>query len=298
MPKLSSLFLLIVSLSAWGAEITPSPGTYELLAGSSMTFDGRPKEGQSKPQSYEWQIFSGEGAYLDNPNQARVTFHAPAAIEEESRSYTLQLTLGYASGKTSSAQIRVRVHRKNPKVVVRERSPWLHVSMGFGFGYLWGGWWPYPPLIVIPCPPPDFILLPHEVAPIALPVADDPAYGEWMAANPEWAGLVEESMSIPEELSELDMQEFFDGEGEAYDSTGETDPGQPAEAIPPGDGGGEPGYSGSPEPVSEPLVETPPAVETVAEPAPAIEPVDPLDPVEMPDDAVLDDMDGMEMEAW
>jgi hypothetical protein len=180
------------ALLAMGAppaqEITPTPGTYELLEGKSMQFDARQKEAKVSADRCEWQIVHGEGGRLLNADSARVTFVAPSTLEEATRNFTLQLTTHYPKGnKPSQAQINIRVHKKTEKVVARDRSPWLHGTIGFGFGYLWGGWWPYPPLIVIPPPPPGEVLPPEEVPPVAVPLPEDPSFDTWAENNPDIA---------------------------------------------------------------------------------------------------------------
>jgi hypothetical protein len=193
-------------------EITPTPGTYELLEGKSMQFDARQKEAKITAERYEWQVVHGEGARLLNPTSARVTFVAPSKIEEDSRNFTLQLTTHYPKGnKSSEAQINIRVHKKTKKVVARDRSPWLYGGIGFGFGYLWGGWWPYPPVIIIPPPPPGEVWPPEEVPPVAVPLPEDPSYDEWAADNRDIAqsylGEIDtDAEPLPDEppLSELD----------------------------------------------------------------------------------------------
>ncbi|MEH6552328.1 MAG: hypothetical protein V7744_20315 [Pseudomonadales bacterium] len=182
---LTTLSLLALSCGIHAAEISATPGTYELVEGSSMQFDGKPKAGAPDIKNYQWHIFSGEGAKLLNANQAKATFVAPS-IKEETRLYTLQLTLQYTSGKESSAQINIRVHRKSKTVQRRSSSPWISGAIGFGFGYLWGGWWDYPPIVVIPCPLPDIILLPEDLEPFVMPMELDPGYNDWIDDNPSW----------------------------------------------------------------------------------------------------------------
>lgn len=172
------VFSALLAVGALSAQaITPTPGTYELLEGKSMQFDARQKDAKVSADRYEWQVIHGEGAGLLNADSARVTFVAPTKLEEDTRNFTLQLTTHYPKGnKPSQAQINIRVHRKTKEVVSRERNPWLYGTVGFGFGYLWGGWWPYPPLIVIPSPPPGEIWPPEEVPPVAVPLPEDPSF--------------------------------------------------------------------------------------------------------------------------
>ena len=72
---------LVTSVIAIGSvaaqEITPTPGTYELLEGKSMQFDARQKDAKVTADRVEWQIVAGDGARLLNANSARVTFVAP-----------------------------------------------------------------------------------------------------------------------------------------------------------------------------------------------------------------------------
>ena len=112
---------LVTSVIAIGSvaaqEITPTPGTYELLEGKSMQFDARQKDAKVTADRFEWQIVAGEGARLLNANSARVTFVAPSKLEEESRNFTLQLTTHYPKGnKSSEARINIRVHKKTKKI--------------------------------------------------------------------------------------------------------------------------------------------------------------------------------------
>lgn len=205
--------LLLAFAGAVSAQtITATPGTYELVAGSSMQFDGRPAEGQAEPVAYQWEIFSGEGASLVDADSHKVTFVAPAAVEE-TRSYTLQLTLTYDASRASSAQVRVRVH-PGGNVVRRRSSPWVGGTIGFGFGYLWGGWWGYPPLIVIPCPPPGIDVLPEDLEPVLLPLPEDPGYDDWLADHPEWADLYDEEAELPastwDEEAALELEQEID----------------------------------------------------------------------------------------
>ncbi len=197
--------LIMVPGHALTQEITAAPGTFELVEGGSMYFDGRPKAGAPEVQRYQWQIFSGEGAQLVDADQARVQFIAPM-IDEDTRSFTLQLTLHYASGKQAAAQTRIRVHRKQPKVVYRD-SPWRS-GIGFGFGYFWGAWWPYPPVIVIPCPPPGGVILPEDLEPIAVPLPEDPEFDEWATEHPEWDDI--HANRDPLEESMLDILDSWD----------------------------------------------------------------------------------------
>ena len=196
------IFFLTYSLHA--QDIVATPGTYELLEGASMQFDARSNERSGQVKRYRWEIVAGQGASLINADQARVTFRAPS-IKENTRLFTLQLSLEYQKGEPSTAQINIRVHRKSKVKAKQRTSPWVTGSIGLGFGYLWGSWWPYPPLIVIPCPPPDTTWPPEEVPPVAVPLPEDPSFAEWAAKNPdvaerylEGAGMVPDSLPAAE----------------------------------------------------------------------------------------------------
>ena len=154
-----------------------------------MQFNAQENSRSGEVKLYRWEIVAGEGASLTNADQSRVTFHAPA-IAENIRFFNLQLMLEYERGNPSRAQINIRVHKKSPTIQTRRASPWVSGALGFGFGYLWGGWWPYPPLIVIPCPPPDTWWPPEELLPIAaVPLPRDPYYEEWVSIHPDEAEL-------------------------------------------------------------------------------------------------------------
>lgn len=201
--------LLLMTFTVAAQQITPTPGTYELLEGASMQFDARQKKKKVKAAGFEWAVVSGSGAKLLNAKSSRVTFVAPTKINEDNRNFTLELITRYPNGqKPSKAQINIRVHRKTEKIVKRTTSPWLHGTIGFGFGYLWGGWWPYPPVIIIPPPPPGEIWPPEEIPPIAVPLPEDPSYDEWVAQNPDVAEPILSDTEIqPEELpAEVDLQ--------------------------------------------------------------------------------------------
>jgi hypothetical protein len=225
MTNRKSLFLVLLLLVfpvAHAQKITATPGTYELLEGATMEFNGKPSQGQVAPVGYHWEIFSGQDGQLVNADQAKVTFIAPL-LKEETRSFTLQLTLAYAKEKSSSAQIRINVHRKSRNSRQRRSGPWLSGAIGFGFGYLWGGWWPYPPIIVIPCPLPGEIILPEDLLPIATPYGDDPEYDGWIADNPEYEDLYDEDAVISDEFMdsyEADMGEFDSMDDAVMESEG------------------------------------------------------------------------------
>ncbi len=262
---LAALLLVVEPLLA--QEITASPGTYELVEGTSMQFDGRPTEKSGAIQGYRWSIVSGEGGKLSGADKARVTFHAPA-IKEKTRLFTLQLDLQYASGKPSSAQINVRVHRKGKTEVVHKSSPFLSASIGFGFGYLWGGWWGFPPLIVIPCPPPGIVLPPEALLPIAVPLPEDPGYGDWLGANPDWADLLTAEALLPETV----LPEAG--------GAGETIP-PPEAAVQPEPEPAPPEPAVQPEPPPEPVAQPEPAPQPLPEPVieapqPMIQPAEPI----------------------
>ena len=142
------LIIMCWANSLYAQQLSSSPGTYELLEGNSMQFNARENSRSGEVKRYRWEIVAGEGAILTNSDQPRVTFHAPA-IAENIRFFNLQLTLEYERGNPSRAQINIRVHKKSPSIQTRRTSPWVSGTIGFGLGYLWGGWWPYPPLIVI-----------------------------------------------------------------------------------------------------------------------------------------------------
>ena len=197
--------LTLLAAGTRAQDITATPGTFELVEGGSMYFDGRPQESAPDVQRYQWQIFSGEGGQLVGADQARVQFIAPR-IDEDTRSFTLQLTMHYASGKQAAAQTRIRVHRKRDRVVYRD-SPW-QAGIGFGFGYYWGAWWRYPPVIIIPCPPPGGIILPEDLEPIAVPLPEDPGFTEWAAEHPDWDDIHENRDPLPDAM--LDMAEPWD----------------------------------------------------------------------------------------
>ena len=251
----------------YAQEITATPGTYELLESTTMQFDARANDKSGKVISYRWEIVSGKGGRLVNVNQPRVTFVAPA-IDEKRRLFTVLLSLEYEKGKPSQARINIRVHKKNKETTKRRSSPWVSGTIGFGFGYLWGGWWGYPPLIVIPCPPPETIWPPEEIPPIAVPLPEDPDFDDWAARNPELveaylddAGLTPEMLPGDEDLPAVD----------------EPSPGdrQVPEEI-------------AIEPVPE--LTTPDSMEAVpgAEPAPEIQPVPEPAPETMPMDTPMD----------
>ena len=108
-----ALFMLALVISLTSApisaqDIVATPGTYELLEGSTMQFDARSSDGGGTVANYRWSIISGQGASLVNADQPRVTFVAPA-IDEAERLFTLQLALEYAKGKPSTAQLNIRV---------------------------------------------------------------------------------------------------------------------------------------------------------------------------------------------
>lgn len=183
--SLFSLLFTLLGCSVHAQDIVATPGTYELLEGTTIQFDTRSNTRSGKVSSYRWRIITGKGATLVNADQARVTFAAPA-IDEDKRLFTLQLELVYEKGKPSTAQLNIQVHKKTSNKKEKKRtSPWVSGTIGFGFGYLWGSWWPYPPLIVIPCPPPETIWPPEEVPPIAVPLPEDPDYSDWVAENPD-----------------------------------------------------------------------------------------------------------------
>ena len=166
-----------------------------------MQFNARQDKQKDKATEFEWAIVHGNGGRLLNARSPWVTFIAPSKINEDSRNFTLELRTRYASGlKPSKAQINIRVHRKTEKIVKRKTSPWLHGTIGFGFGYMWGGWWPYPPVIVIPCPPPGVIIPPEELLPIPVPLPEDPDYGEWLAEHPAWEDLYGFDTAPPDDL--------------------------------------------------------------------------------------------------
>ena len=196
-------FGLLFSLNAGAQSIAPTPGTFDMVEGTTMQFDGRPPEVAPPISRYHWEIFSGEGGLLSDPSQPRVTFTAPL-VSESIRYFTLQLTLTYASGKKSSTQMNLRVHRKQKTTVYRS-SPWLGTGIGFGFGYLWGGWWPYPPVIVIPCPPPGVILPPEDLEPVPLPLPEDPDFDAWLAENPEWSDALDPGDPLDDALWGADV---------------------------------------------------------------------------------------------
>ncbi len=217
------LLVFLISNASWAQEITATPGTYELLEGATMQFNGKVQQGAPQPERYQWEIFSGDGAQLVGANQARVTFIAPV-INESSRNFTLQLNLHYADGKSSAAQINVRVHKKTSKVRARRTGPWLSGAIGFGFGYLWGDWWPWPPIVVIPCPWPDIIWYPDDYDPIVMPYDNDPQYNDWLSENPDYADLYAEDGLLAEEFYD-DYQSDMDNftyepfiESEAYEA--------------------------------------------------------------------------------
>ncbi len=241
------------------SEIVATPGTYELVEGASMQFDGRPKKGSRKISRYRWEIISGGGAKLLNKDQSRVTFVAPV-IKEKSRQFTLQLTSHYQNAKPSKAQINIRVHKKSKNSAKRSSSPWVSGSIGFGFGYLWGGWWPYPPLIVIVPPPPGEILPPEEIPPIAVPLPEDPSYEDWIKDNPDFGGA---DYGDAELLPESDL-----------------------EGLSP-----EPGLEAEPMPVTrdiEPGPDIVPAPLPEAQPLPVDEPE--VFPAEIPEPMLMDDV--------
>ncbi len=180
------LLMFFLGYSLHAEEIVATNGTYELLEGTSMQFDARSNERSGQVKRYRWNIVAGQGASLVSADQARVTFRAPS-IDENTRLFTLQLSLEYHQGKPSTARINIRVHRKSKVKAAQHTSPWLAGGIGLGFGYLWGSWWPYPPLIVIPCPPPDTNWPPEEVPPVAIPLPEDPSFADWASNNPELA---------------------------------------------------------------------------------------------------------------
>ena len=214
-PRVFITVLVLLFCNTLAAEeIVATPGTYELLEGTTMQFDARSNERSGDVKSYRWSIIAGEGASLVNANEARVTFVAPA-IGEDTRLFTLQLALEYNKGDPSTAQINIRVHRKTKEKTVSRTSPWVSGTIGFGFGYLWGGWWPHPPLIVIPCPPPETEWPPEEIPPIAMPLPEDPEFDDWAELNPDLAeadvddaGLEAEALPVDEDPlpSEIDIE--------------------------------------------------------------------------------------------
>jgi hypothetical protein len=245
------LFFLTSPASA--KDITPTPGTYELLEGASMQFNARQSKQKVKASELEWVIVHGSGGKLLNARSPRVTFVAPSRVNEDTRSFTLELRTRYPNGlKPSKAQINIRVHRKTEKIVKRKASPWLHGTVGFGFGYLWGGWWPYPPVIIIPPPPPGEIWPPEEIPPIAVPLPEDPSFNEWAAQNPDLADpLLVDTEVQPEQLPAVIEQPLIEIDGpEAF---------QPIESAPE--------LSIEPAPLSEPeitpmIMDTPEPMDT------------------------------------
>jgi hypothetical protein len=276
-PRISVLIFFLVSIlwavSASAAKITATPGTYELLEGKSMQFDARGKGTKSKPTQFEWEVIAGKGARLLNSSTARVVFVAPGKISEDVRNFSLQLTSHYAKGqKPSKAQINIRVHKKTKKVIRHTKSPWLHGRVGFGYGYLWGGWWPHPPVIIIPPPPPGVIWPPEEIPPVAVPLPEDPSFGDWAKENP---GVAEPY------LGDADMApEPLPTEPSAVElPIAETEPPiavQPIEPVPEVSIEPAPGPELSPEPMPTPT----PEPEVVPEPMP--EPMDIPEPMDMP----------------
>lgn len=164
-------------------SVKVSAGTYELIEGSFLQFDARENKNSGKITRYQWRILEGMGAKLDNADGPKVTFHAPM-IKFDQKTYRLQLQMDYANGKPSTADVYVRVHKKSAIDTHKRKSPWLTGNIRFGFGYLWGAWWPHPPIIILPCPPPETVWPPESFPPIAVPMREDPSYNNWAEAHP------------------------------------------------------------------------------------------------------------------
>ena len=77
---LVGLVLALISAATIAQEIVATPGTYELVEGATMQFDGRSKENERRIDRYQWEIIAGNGAQLQNADQPRVTFVAPRIL--------------------------------------------------------------------------------------------------------------------------------------------------------------------------------------------------------------------------
>lgn len=151
---------------------------------------------------------------------------------------------------------------------MQRTSPWVTGGLGLGFGYLWGSWWPYPPLIVIPCPPPETIWSPEEVSPVAVPLPEDPSFADWAAQNPDVAeGYLEETGVAPSVRPAVEAESEVDARMAVERDIQREAVAEPAPSI-------------EPTPNIEPESFTPPM------PEPSPEPMDmPMDvPMDMPMD--------------
>jgi hypothetical protein len=149
------------------AQVSQAPGQYDVMEGIAVQLRAQNSENNPEIKGYRWEIVEGSGGKLLNEETAVVTFYAPN-ITGDIETFTLKLTTEFVSGKSSSASMIVRVHKRAPqsetKTVVERRhgfNPWFTGVFGFGLGYMWN----YPVYVPIYVPVPDTDLRPEELLP-------------------------------------------------------------------------------------------------------------------------------------
>ncbi len=263
-------------------QVSQAPGQYDVMEGTVLQLRAQNSEKNPDVKGYRWEIVEGSGGKLLNADTAEVTFYASNIISD-TEAFTLKLTTEFANGKSSSASMIVRVHKRAPQSsgttsTVQRRygiNPWFTGALGFGLGYLWN----YPVYVPFYVPVPGEDFLPEDL-PATTPEPLTRQEIQELPSDLRPETVLPETVEFPDAipLEPGSGQTQLGTESPAIETPPEVESGAPSIGI-------EPVLENTPEsslpPDTAPSMQTPsieaPPVEAMEAPAPDITP-----PMDMP----------------